>query len=163
MDPPRVPGLSTPYRVAVGPQVWGYKPSALSELLVAPTILIGDPAVWQCPARPSIAPTAKADVDRSCDAICTLPFERKMLSTGTSRARNFEPLDDSALALRSIKLFQLGADNPRIGQPAGFTGFTRELPTNCYSVDPSGKIEVVVTEDQVPDSFCSRPTTRSST
>jgi gluconolactonase len=44
-----------------------------------------------------------------------------------------------------------GRFNPRIGQPAGFAGFKRELPTNCYRVDPSGKIEIVVTEDQVPD------------
>ena len=44
-----------------------------------------------------------------------------------------------------------GRFNPRIGQPAGFMGFKRELPTNCYRVDPSGKIEIVVTEDQVPD------------
>ncbi len=44
-----------------------------------------------------------------------------------------------------------GHFNPRIGQPAGFSGFKRELPTNCYRVDPSGKIEIVVTEDQVPD------------
>ena len=41
--------------------------------------------------------------------------------------------------------------NPRIGQPAGFTGFKRELPTNCYRVDASGKIDIVVSEDQVPD------------
>ena len=44
-----------------------------------------------------------------------------------------------------------GRFNPRIGQPAGFAGFKRELPTNCYRVDPSGKIQIVVTEDQVPD------------
>jgi gluconolactonase len=44
-----------------------------------------------------------------------------------------------------------GKFNPRIGQPAGFTGFKRELPTNVYRVDPSGRIDVVVTEDQIPD------------
>jgi len=27
----------------------------------------------------------------------------------------------------------------------------RELPTNCYRVDPSGRLDLVVTEDQVPD------------
>ena len=27
----------------------------------------------------------------------------------------------------------------------------RELPTNCYRIDPSGKVELVVTEAQVPD------------
>jgi gluconolactonase len=44
-----------------------------------------------------------------------------------------------------------GKFNPRIGQPAGFTGFKRELPTNVYRVDPSGRIDVVVTEEQIPD------------
>ena len=41
--------------------------------------------------------------------------------------------------------------NPKIGQPAGFVPAKRELPTNCYRVDPSGKIEIVVSEDQVQD------------
>jgi gluconolactonase len=41
--------------------------------------------------------------------------------------------------------------NPRLGQPAGFVGGKRELPTNVYRVDPSGRIDVVVTEDQLPD------------
>ena len=27
----------------------------------------------------------------------------------------------------------------------------RELPTNCYRVDPSGRVDLVVSEDQVPD------------
>src|SRR5262249_6387359 len=27
----------------------------------------------------------------------------------------------------------------------------RELPTNCYRIDPSGRIDLVVSEDQVPD------------
>jgi gluconolactonase len=44
-----------------------------------------------------------------------------------------------------------GKFNPRLGQPAGFIGGKRELPTNVYRVDPSGKIDIVVTEDQVPD------------
>jgi len=39
----------------------------------------------------------------------------------------------------------------RLGQAAEIGSLKRELPTNCYRVDPSGKIEVVVTEDQVPD------------
>jgi gluconolactonase len=38
-----------------------------------------------------------------------------------------------------------------LGQPAGFTPVKRELPTSVYRWDPSGKFEVVVTEDQVPD------------
>jgi gluconolactonase len=41
--------------------------------------------------------------------------------------------------------------NPRLGRPAGFTGWKRELPTNVYRADPSGRLDVVVTEDQVPD------------
>ena len=44
-----------------------------------------------------------------------------------------------------------GQLNPRLGQPAGFIPGRRELPTNCYRIDPSGKIELVVTEAQVPD------------
>jgi gluconolactonase len=44
-----------------------------------------------------------------------------------------------------------GTLNPRIGQPAGFVGGKRELPTAVYRVDPSGRIDVVVTEDQLPD------------
>ena len=44
-----------------------------------------------------------------------------------------------------------GRLNPRIGQPAGFAPGRRELPTNCYRVDPSGRVDLVVTEDQVPD------------
>ena len=27
----------------------------------------------------------------------------------------------------------------------------RELPTNCYRVDPSGRVDMVISEDQVPD------------
>jgi gluconolactonase len=44
-----------------------------------------------------------------------------------------------------------GRVNPRLGQPAGFVPGKRELPTNVYRADPSGRIDVVVTEDQLPD------------
>ncbi len=44
-----------------------------------------------------------------------------------------------------------GKLNPKLSQPAGFTPGKRELPTNCYRVDTNGKIEIVVTEDQIPD------------
>jgi gluconolactonase len=50
-----------------------------------------------------------------------------------------------------------GASNPqgrlnnRVGQPPGIGADKRELPTNCYRIDPSGKVELVVTEEQVPD------------
>jgi gluconolactonase len=44
-----------------------------------------------------------------------------------------------------------GLLNPRLGQPAGFMPGKRELPTNCYRIDPSGRIDIVVTEAQVPD------------
>jgi gluconolactonase len=44
-----------------------------------------------------------------------------------------------------------GKLNPRIGQPPGFVPVKRELPTNVYRWDASGKLEVVVTEEQVPD------------
>lgn len=44
-----------------------------------------------------------------------------------------------------------GRLNPRLGQPAGIGEWRRELPTNCYRIDPSGRIDLVVTEEQVPD------------
>lgn len=44
-----------------------------------------------------------------------------------------------------------GRINPRLGQPAGIGLWKRELPTNCYRIDPSGRIDLVVTEEQVPD------------
>jgi len=44
-----------------------------------------------------------------------------------------------------------GRLNPRLGQPAGFPERRRELPTNVYRVDPSGRMDVVVTDEQVPD------------
>jgi gluconolactonase len=44
-----------------------------------------------------------------------------------------------------------GHMNPKIGQPAGFVPLKRELPTSCYRWDPSGKLDLVVTEEQVPD------------
>src|SRR5512137_166807 len=37
------------------------------------------------------------------------------------------------------------------GQPAGFVPGRRELPTNCYRVDPNGRVDLVISEDQVPD------------
>jgi gluconolactonase len=44
-----------------------------------------------------------------------------------------------------------GRLNSKAGQPAGIGTFKRELPTSVYRVDPSGRIDLVVTEDQVPD------------
>jgi gluconolactonase len=44
-----------------------------------------------------------------------------------------------------------GKLNPKLGQAAGVGLFKRELPTNCYRIDPSGRVDLVVTEDQVPD------------
>ncbi len=44
-----------------------------------------------------------------------------------------------------------GKLNPKLGQAAGIGLFKRELPTNCYRIDPSGKVDLVVPEDQVPD------------
>ena len=41
--------------------------------------------------------------------------------------------------------------NAKLGQPAGFVGGKRELPTNVYRWDPSGKLDIVVTEEQLPD------------
>src|SRR6516162_10209273 len=39
----------------------------------------------------------------------------------------------------------------RLGQAAEVGALKRELPTNVYRADPSGKIDLVVSEDQVPD------------
>lgn len=44
-----------------------------------------------------------------------------------------------------------GRLNSKAGQPAGIGTFKRELPTNVYRVDPSGRIDLVISEDQVPD------------
>jgi gluconolactonase len=44
-----------------------------------------------------------------------------------------------------------GRINPRLGQPPEFGGYQRELPTNVYRVDRSGRVDLVVSEDQVPD------------
>lgn len=39
----------------------------------------------------------------------------------------------------------------RLGQAAEVGGLKRELPTNVYRADPGGKVDLVVSEDQVPD------------
>jgi gluconolactonase len=44
-----------------------------------------------------------------------------------------------------------GHMNPKIGQPAGFVPLKRELPTNTYRWDPSGRLDIVLTEEQLPD------------
>jgi len=50
-----------------------------------------------------------------------------------------------------------GPSNPqgrlrqRAGQRMEIGGLKRELPTNVYRVDPSGRVDLVVTESQVPD------------
>ena len=44
-----------------------------------------------------------------------------------------------------------GRLNPRLGQAAGIGTARRELPTNVYRLDPSGRLDRVLTEEQVPD------------
>jgi gluconolactonase len=39
----------------------------------------------------------------------------------------------------------------RLGQAVEIGAAKRELPTNCYRVDTSGKVDLVVAEEQVPD------------
>jgi gluconolactonase len=46
---------------------------------------------------------------------------------------------------------QAGRINPKLGQAAGIGQWRRELPTNCYRIDPSGRLDLVVSEQQVPD------------
>ena len=44
-----------------------------------------------------------------------------------------------------------GRLNPRLGQPPGMGMGRRELLTNVYRIDPSGRVEMVIEEAQVPD------------
>lgn len=50
-----------------------------------------------------------------------------------------------------------GPSNPqgrlknRLGQPPEIGTARRELPTNCYRIDPSGRVDLVISEAQVPD------------
>ena len=50
-----------------------------------------------------------------------------------------------------------GASNPNgllnshVGQPAGIGDFKRELLTNVYRWDPSGQLDLVINDEQVPD------------
>jgi gluconolactonase len=44
-----------------------------------------------------------------------------------------------------------GRLRPRLGQPPEIGGMQRELPTGVYRVDPSGRVALVIGEDQVPD------------
>jgi gluconolactonase len=44
-----------------------------------------------------------------------------------------------------------GRLNPRLGQPPELGSYKRELPTSVYRVDQSGKVDLVVREEQVPD------------
>ena len=44
-----------------------------------------------------------------------------------------------------------GKINPRLGQPPGIGLAKRELPTNVYRIDPSGRLDLVIREEQVPD------------
>jgi gluconolactonase len=44
-----------------------------------------------------------------------------------------------------------GRLNPRLGQPPELGRFRRELPTAVYRVDPSGKVDMVIGEDQLAD------------
>lgn len=44
-----------------------------------------------------------------------------------------------------------GRLKPGLGQPVGVAQGRRELPTNCYRVDPSGRVDLVASEEEVPD------------
>jgi gluconolactonase len=44
-----------------------------------------------------------------------------------------------------------GRLNPRLGQAAEMGNARRELPTNVYRIDPTGRVDLVIGEDQVPD------------
>jgi gluconolactonase len=44
-----------------------------------------------------------------------------------------------------------GRLDPTLGQPASVGSMRRQLPTNCYRIDPGGRVDLAVTEEQVPD------------
>ena len=44
-----------------------------------------------------------------------------------------------------------GKLKPELGQPPGMGNMRRELPTGCYRVDPSGRVDLVLSEEQLPD------------
>ena len=44
-----------------------------------------------------------------------------------------------------------GKLNNRVGQPVGVSDVKRELPTQVYRWDPSGRLDVVIADDAVPD------------
>jgi gluconolactonase len=46
---------------------------------------------------------------------------------------------------------EAGRLKSRLGQAVGMGESKRELPTQCYRIDPSGRLDMVVTEEQVPD------------
>ena len=46
---------------------------------------------------------------------------------------------------------RMGLLNPRLGQPPDLGSFRRELETGVYRVDPSGKVDLVIGEDQLFD------------
>jgi gluconolactonase len=52
-----------------------------------------------------------------------------------------------------------GKFNARAGQPAGFPMFKRELPTQVYRLDPSGTLDMVITDTEIlyPNGLCFSP------
>jgi gluconolactonase len=44
-----------------------------------------------------------------------------------------------------------GTLNNRVGQPVGVSDATQELPTQVYRWDPSGRLDVVIPDDRVPN------------
>jgi gluconolactonase len=53
---------------------------------------------------------------------------------------------------------------PALGQPPGMGTMKRELPTGCYQRRSQRQVELVLSEEQLPNptASASRPTTRSS-
>jgi gluconolactonase len=52
-----------------------------------------------------------------------------------------------------------GRLNPTLGQPPGMGNMRRELPHGVYRIDPSGRVDLVVTEEQAsnPNGLCFSP------
>jgi gluconolactonase len=44
-----------------------------------------------------------------------------------------------------------GRKKPRLGQPPEIGSFKRELPNSVYRVDPSGRVDLVISQSQIPN------------
>ncbi len=95
----------------------------------------------------------------------TFDFRGRQISCEelTRRVVRYEHDGTATVLADSYNGRRLNSPNDIVAHPDGSCWFTdppygdeldegkRELPTNCYRIDPSGRIDLVITEDQVPD------------